>query len=236
MADKYMVLRPGLPNIWNGTYVIDFNSDGYWQKGISKSYTKISTGQYAGQTNIVVAGATDEHTNAVVQDERTGLVWSAGASSSVGPGADGLLYWDDHCDVIEHDGAGTTFTKGDLITQLNTGETGVARYMSNALNTLGIVNASIRPFSTAAANTITGVANGGPAVISPYHKSSKEDIWEYLLAANESSMAGHSDWRIPNFNELLSLADLSSVTGFAHASTLVFDRSTDFTWSASKQG
>lgn len=237
MADRYMLLRPGESTIWDGNWVMDYYSDGYWQKGISKSYTKLSTGQYSGTTPITVASATDDHTNAVVLDNRTGLMWSAGKSSSVGPTGNGLLYWDDHCDVLELSSVpSTSFAYNDLITQANTGHTGFVRYQSGSEQTLAIVNPSNRPFSTAAADTITGSpSSGGSPSVSTYHTSSKEDIWSYCKAANESSLSSHSDWRVPNIFELITLLDFSSSKGGAWPSTDYFDRQTDFTWSATKK-
>lgn len=67
--------------------------DGALKKGIAKSYTVLSTGQYAGNTNITINSKTDAHTNACVMDNNTGLMWSRAYSASVGPASNGLLPW-----------------------------------------------------------------------------------------------------------------------------------------------
>ena len=64
--------------------------DGALQKGIAKSYTVIPQ---VGNTNIVLNGKTDVHTNNVVFDNNTGLMWSQTLSASVGPASDGKIPW-----------------------------------------------------------------------------------------------------------------------------------------------
>ena len=68
--------------------------DGYEQQGQARSFTSLTTGQYAGTTNITVNSVTDTKSNNCVQDESTGLMWAATLSSTVGPFSDGRLYWD----------------------------------------------------------------------------------------------------------------------------------------------
>lgn len=67
--------------------------DGALRKGIVKSYTVLTLGQYAGNTNIVINSKTDVHANACVFDNNTGLMWSRISSVSVGPASDGKLPW-----------------------------------------------------------------------------------------------------------------------------------------------
>jgi len=67
--------------------------DGALRRGIAKSYTILTAGQYAGVTNITINGKTDSHSNNCVVDNNTGLMWSRYASASVGPASDGKLPW-----------------------------------------------------------------------------------------------------------------------------------------------
>jgi hypothetical protein len=71
--------------------------DGDLEKGVARSFTTLDTGQYAGTTNITMAGKTDIHSNECVQDNVTGLMWSLNQSASVGPddakGGVGFMPW-----------------------------------------------------------------------------------------------------------------------------------------------
>jgi len=67
--------------------------DGYYEKGLSKLYTILTTGQYAGTTNITLYGKTDVHSNNCVYDRRTKRMWSRYVSGSVGTGSNGKLPW-----------------------------------------------------------------------------------------------------------------------------------------------
>ena len=74
--------------------------DGGFQRGIAGSkadaqYVVLTTGQYAGTTNITVNAKVDVHSNECVFDKVTGLMWSRTNSPAIyGTGAQGLL-WDD---------------------------------------------------------------------------------------------------------------------------------------------
>ncbi len=70
-----------------------YEDDGYFEKGLSKAYTVLTTGQYAGTTTITLNGKTDSHSNNCVYDQKTKLMWSRYASATLGPASDGLLPW-----------------------------------------------------------------------------------------------------------------------------------------------
>ena len=68
--------------------------DGSLQKGIARSYTALTTGSYAGTTNITISGDTIAMENACVTDNNTGLMWMKNTpDSDIGDGHDGKLYW-----------------------------------------------------------------------------------------------------------------------------------------------
>jgi len=76
--------------------------DGYYQKGIALSFTKNTTGQYSGTTDITVNGKTHALSNNTVTDNVNGLMWTASApDADIGPDNDGKLYWLD--DVNDED-------------------------------------------------------------------------------------------------------------------------------------
>ncbi len=74
--------------------------DGGFQRGIEGSkadeqYHILTTGQYAGTTNVTVNGFTDAHTNQCVFDKVTGLMWNREETPQIyGTGNQDLL-WDD---------------------------------------------------------------------------------------------------------------------------------------------
>lgn len=67
--------------------------DGGLQKGLSPSYTVLTSGQYSGTTNITLNGKTEAKNNAVVFDNRTRLMWARSQSASLGPSSNGMLPW-----------------------------------------------------------------------------------------------------------------------------------------------
>ena len=70
-------------------------SDGFTQYGEVRKFTALTQGQFSGTTNITVNAKTDVHTNACVVQDNTLKMWNQDKSNSVGPAANGLLYWDD---------------------------------------------------------------------------------------------------------------------------------------------
>ena len=70
--------------------------DGDLEKGVAKSYTALTTGQYSGTVNITINGKTVALPNECVQDNRTGLMWARYVpQSDIGPDNNGKLFWED---------------------------------------------------------------------------------------------------------------------------------------------
>lgn len=68
--------------------------DGFFEKGMARAYTVLTTGQYSGSTNITINAKTDVHSNNCVYDNNTLLMWSRNAvNASVGPTSNGFLPW-----------------------------------------------------------------------------------------------------------------------------------------------
>jgi len=75
----------------SGTTDID---DGALESGVTRDYTVLTTGQYAGTTNITINGKTIAMENACTRNNKSGLMWmSRTPDSDIGPGNDGKLYW-----------------------------------------------------------------------------------------------------------------------------------------------
>jgi len=75
----------------SGTTAYD---DGDLESGVTRDYTVLTTGQYAGTTNITINAKTIAMENACTIDNQSGLMWmSRTPDSDIGPGNDGKLYW-----------------------------------------------------------------------------------------------------------------------------------------------
>lgn len=85
--------KGGLLKTGQTTQYGGYADDGYYQKGLSKKYSILTAGQYAGTTNITLNAKTDAHSNNCVYDQRTKLMWSRYATGSIGPASDGKLPW-----------------------------------------------------------------------------------------------------------------------------------------------
>jgi len=71
------------------------DDDGDLEKGVTRSYNVLTTGQYSLTTNITINGKTHALSNNCVIDERTGLMWARYVpDADIGPGTDGKLFWD----------------------------------------------------------------------------------------------------------------------------------------------
>lgn len=125
--------------------------DGHFEKGLSRDYTVLSTGDYSGTTAIVLNGKTLNQSNNCVIDNRTGLMWARyAAGSGIGPDNNGYLFW------------------------------------------------------------VDSIGGNG------------EDIFGYKDVANIAELAGHNDWRVPNFFELAGLLVLDAGIGTPYIDTTTF--------------
>ncbi|NVM22314.1 MAG: DUF1566 domain-containing protein [Desulfobacterales bacterium] len=78
----------------------DEKDDGYYQKGKSKKYVVLDTGQYSGTVDVTLNGKTHATSNKCVLDKRTGLMWMQEVvQADIGPEGDGKLYWKEVADV-----------------------------------------------------------------------------------------------------------------------------------------
>lgn len=83
--------KGGLLKTGQTTQYGGYKDDGYYKKGLSKKYSILTAGQYAGTTDITLNAKTDVHSNNCVYDRRTKLMWSRYQSASVGQSSNGLL-------------------------------------------------------------------------------------------------------------------------------------------------
>jgi hypothetical protein len=133
--------------------------DGYYEKGLDRSYKVLSTGQYSGTTNITLNSKTHALSNNCVQDEQTGLMWARYVpTADIGPDNNGLLFWID--DV------------------------------------------------------------------------NNEDIFAFADQANAQSLGGHTDWRVPNVLEFMSLIVWSGSAPFIDGTAFPSTPPGNYTWTS----
>ena len=186
------------------------DDDGDLEKGVTRSYNILTTGDYTGTTNIVINGKTHALSNNCVIDERTGLMWPRDVpDGDIGADTDGKLFWDQYtlsAELCTFATAGDTIT-ADALTPFDDDALCVGRKItiSGTTNNNGVV-------------TVTGITTSEITVsenltdensVSTTFATLGDLIWDVMEQANTNSLGGHADWYIPNVFQLFSIADLS---------------------------
>lgn len=184
--------------------------DGDLELGISKDYTVLTTGQYAGTTNIVINGKTHALSNNCVIDNRTKKVWARYVpTADIGPAADGKLFWGQWTlaskTTISFDAASKEIR--DSASGFNTSALCVGRKITvsgsaNNNNTFTVV--SITTSVCVVSETIVDEVAGASVSL----LTVDDLIWDFCDQANANALGGFIDWRIPNYNELITIVDL----------------------------
>lgn len=189
--------------------------DGYYQLGIAKSYTILTTGAQSGTTNIDLphlisdSGAFTAANKTYTDAGKCGVFKAAGGETIVITGsalnngvfttasatADTVVFVDAIAD--EADAPMTTFAKRESISNNVVIDNNVSvRANGYPLHWLRYVE------------TTMGVAGGG---LMPW-TGTIYDIFQYCAFCNAVSLGGFNDWRIPNFFEALNLYDNEPIT------------------------
>ena len=186
--------------------------DGDLKHGIAHSYDVLTTGQYAGTTDITINGKTLAMSNACVKDKNTGIFWAREVpQDQIGTGTDGKLFWEawtlrDKTDIsfqasnsTIHSGA-SDFSIEALCIGRKFSVTGSTdndgTYTVTAITTSQItVSESLTEESTGATISIETVG---------------DVIWNVVDQANGNLLAGYNDWFVPNSIELFSIVDESA--------------------------
>jgi hypothetical protein len=188
--------------------------DGDLERGVSKNYTILTTGQYSGTSNIVINSKTHALSNNCVKDNRTGLMWARYVpTADIGPSADGKLFWEQWTLGPKTDISFTAGTKiinsvaGDFNTSaLCVGRkvaiTGAGEAGNNQTVTVTAITANNMTVSEAIVDEAAGASVSFATV--------DDLIWDAIAQANANSLGGYSDWRVPNSFELYSIVNLGN--------------------------
>jgi len=72
------------------------NDDGFYEVGLTKRYTVLTTGQYSGACVFVLDGKTETQSHNCVLDLNTGLMWArytSAENAAMGAASDGKMPW-----------------------------------------------------------------------------------------------------------------------------------------------
>lgn len=209
-------------------------SDGDLEKGVSRSYTTLTAGQYSGTSNITINGKTHALSNNCVQDNRTGLMWARYVpTADIGPATNGKLFWEewelaDKTDISFDNASGEVRSAAS---EFNTSALCAGRKFTVVGTDSNDGTYTVSSITTGAITTVEGVADeasGDTVTITTVD----DLIWDALDQANANSLGGYTDWRIPNYFELVSILNLEncgpSINGTVFPST-----PSDYLWPSS---
>jgi hypothetical protein len=202
------------------------DDDGDLELGIAHNFTVLTTGQYAGSTNVTINSKTHVTSNACVRDENTGDEWLREViQADIGPATDGKLFWDQYTLAAETctcNATNKTIT-ADAGTPFDTGALCAGRIFT----ILGSAAGNNGTFTVT--NITTSVITVSESVtdeasIALDFASVDDLIWDLKDQANSGSgIAGYTDWRVPNRRELESIVDMGNcnptIDGTAFPST-----------------
>jgi hypothetical protein len=179
--------------------------DGYYQKGLAKSYTVLDAGSNAGSTNIALpylvsdTGSFTAATKTYADTGKCGVFKAAGGETIVISGAgvagNNGVFTTDHADADhmvvtagfanEADAPATTFKKREAVSNnvVIDNVTGLTWLRDPSL-THGLLGTGLLPWT-----------------------GTDYDIFAFCAAANTASLGNCTDWRIPNLFELMSLTN-----------------------------
>lgn len=177
--------------------------DGYYEIGVAKSYTVNTAGAQSGTTNVDLAtlvsdsGAFTSGDKTYTDAGKCGVFKAAGGETIVITGsasnngtfttasatANTVVFVEAIAD--EADAPATTFKKREAISNNTVLD-----------NNTGLTWTRYNPVKLGAA---------GDGLI--YRYGAINSAYRYCVEANAASLGGYTDWRVPNINELYSIAD-----------------------------
>ena len=187
------------------------DDDGDLELGIAHSFTVLTTGQYAGSTNVTINSKTHVTSNACVQNNNTNDMWLREViQADIGPDGSGKLFWEQYTLAAETctcNATNKTIT-ADAGTPFDTGALCAGRIFTILGSALGNNGTFTIVSSTTSVLTVSESVTDEASIALDF-ASVNDTIWCLVTAANSGSgIAGYTDWRIPNRRELESIVDI----------------------------
>ncbi len=184
--------------------------DGYYKKGIAKSYSVLSTGQYSGSANIDLAHYTSG----------AGAISCAVGTQKITDSGAGLVNFLTTDVIVTNDPAnpgpftiatggvaGEIVVASGLVTSTPAGAITISKREAHSNNCVVDNNTGLM-WSRYAADKVGLASNGKMPWTGQLY-----DIFAYAAAANAASLSGYTDWRVPNEVELQSLKSMEAPQG-----------------------
>ena len=210
VSHYYGASQPSQPLVTGQTIPYETGDDGDLEKGVTRSYNTLTTGQYSSTTNITINGKTHALSNNCVIDERTGLMWAREVpDGDIGPATDGKLFWAQWTLANKTD-ISFDNVSGEIrsaASEFDTGALCAGRKFTVSGTDSNDGTYTVSSILAGAITTVEGVADeaaGDTVTIATVD----DLIWDMVDQANTNSLGGYSDWRIPNYLELVTTVDL----------------------------
>lgn len=191
--------------------------DGDLELGLDHDYEILTTGQYAGTTNIVINGKTHALSNNCIKDHNVlingkKLMWARYVpNNDIGPAADGKLFWKQWTLANKIDISFDAGTKviNSVAGQFSTASLCIGRKVTFSGAGVGGNNQTVTVAAITANNLTTEEVIFDEAAGASISLATVDDlIWDFLDQANANNLGGHNDWYIPNHHELPSIIDI----------------------------
>ena len=211
--------------------------DGYYEIGRAKSYTILTTGDYSGAENIDLIHVTD--TDISFADADPDTITSVGVDfTTLFNAADVIVVTGDSDNNGVYTVAGVvggviTLDGADELSTEGAGDTvNIAKREAKSNNCVLDDNTGLM-WSRYVSGADMGPASDG---LMPW-TGQLYDIFQYCAVCNAASLAGYTDWRVANRNELVSLWNYAKPAVNAAAfpswpTTLLWSASADSTFAA----
>lgn len=206
--------------------------DGYYEKGLTKAYTVLTTGSYSGTSNIDLIHLTDTSiafaatTPGTITDSNNQLAMFKTGDVIVitGSASNNGVY-----NVSTGNVAGTIRTTEATLLEAAGASVSIAKREALSNNCVLDRNTGLMWVRyTSGQNAKMGAGSDGTM---PW-TGELYDVFQWCAAANGASLGGYSDWRIPNDMELANLRNMEAATAAPDGTAFPGWATSDYVWTS----